>query len=166
MKDDMVVSYAMMIGNCDRYMKEKERQEPIRMANINKNNMDEWLEKIWKPLNKHCKDEIIDKTRKETTYYHDFDFEGRVITLCVLTSVGITNTIWTGYSVKLPQDTHNRELSKKISKGRAQMKTSLTANYEYTMSNRLAVNKTALKAVAEDVERRIRKGELKIKGIR
>lgn len=120
-----------------------------------------------KPVN--TVDEFKNKNMKKI--FKTFEFKGRKITLCVktqdknpLNGLYITSV---GYAVCNPKDEYNEELAKKISEGRANsMKTNLTNQ----LTERIHVgdflnHKVILYSIAKLVEAKLRKGELKIKGI-
>lgn len=114
-------------------------------------------------LNKSKEKESIKKA-----YFHSFEFKDRTITLCVAYTddknpVTLNSKIKIGYSVCMPQDTFDKELSKKISKGRA-LKTPLDTIIHY----RESYNKSLafLGGIAKTAEHLIKDGKYVIKGIK
>lgn len=106
------------------------------------------------------------KTKK---FYHTFplgEFDERVITLCLLVTSGLHDEelshIRVGYSVAHPNDDYNETLGKKIALGRAE-KAFLDVK---SLPTDFAFNNGVLKAWAWVYERKIKDGELTIKGIR
>ena len=95
-------------------------------------------------------------TNPPKKYFHSFEHENRLITLCVYGGK-------IGYSVKLPDDPLDKELGKKISLGRA-LKCPIG---EFTLDRELGRDKGVLKSIAIHWERKIKKDVKKyIKGIR
>ena len=100
------------------------------------------------------------------------EFNDRKITICVKTHplkdiVG-GEIVTVGYAVCIPEDEFDYPLSKKISEGRADtIKTNLLNQLDSPISldSRL-VERDVLFGVANLVERKLRKGELTIVGIR
>jgi len=84
----------------------------------------------------------------------------REVTVVVLINNG---EVRSGYSVRIPEDKHNKELAEKIAKGRAlNDKTNLT-----TMLVGLGMDKKfILYAIAEDLLRKVSEGKIEIKGVK
>lgn len=105
-------------------------------------------------------------------YYYTFEWKDRVITLCLDYDKKYPDYLNIGYSVKIPQDNMNEELSKKIALGRnIKRKTRLSVysyeNHYVTISNSfIKEDKGVLKAIARNCERNIKNGTIVIKGIR
>ena len=109
---------------------------------------------------------------KNKPYYYTFEWKDRLITLCLLFDDKYTDHLNIGYSVKVPQDKVNEELSKKIALGRVnKTKTRINLNnynshYTILTCSSLREDKGVLKAIARNCERNIKKDLIVIKGIR
>ena len=108
---------------------------------------------------------LIPKGKELKKFYHNFKHNDREITLCLLVvkKVGVI-LIKVGYSICVPEDKYDRELGKKIALGRARKDKFL--GVEILLEEHLALDNGVLKAIAWNYEKRVKKGEIEIKGIR
>lgn len=95
--------------------------------------------------------------------FHTFEINNRQVTIAVVPNIEQPELITVGYSVCMPQDVFDEELSKKISEGRAHSKNAL---FSYNLDNELMVDYSVLKIIAAKVEKKVRKNPDLIKGLR
>ena len=115
---------------------------------------------------------------KRKNFYHTFEFEGRQVTLCLavredeprfsqrLGYAPSTSTMHVGYAVCVPEDTFNEELAKRISLGRAESEKANLRQLASQATTEFAFDLGILNATAKIFERKIKRGEVVIKGIR
>lgn len=95
--------------------------------------------------------------------YKMFNFEGRRVTLCAVSSSN--QGLKVGYSIKHPGDTSDKQLGKKIAFGRANSRSALISGEGYELGYNLLDNRRVLSAILDDIKAQIISGQIKLKGI-
>jgi hypothetical protein len=115
---------------------------------------------------------------KTKRFYHDFEFEDRDVTLCLLVEEqpqsfmdriggrGATATVKVGYSVCVPTDDFDQDLAKRISSGRAESDKARIKEFGMDGNAEFLFDLGILNATARILERKVKRGEVVIKGIR
>ena len=118
------------------------------------------LKKILKESQRQIKTKKKSKMKK---LFHTFEINNRQVTIAVVPNLEQSGVITVGYSVCMPQDVFDEELSKKISEGRAYSKNAL---FSYNLDEELMSDYSILKMIATRVEKKVRENPDLIKGLR
>lgn len=147
----------------------KEENDELRFYGVNTNgyfsnhSLEETLEKSLSIINLPSEKQTLTKTNMNLLKSKELEIKGvkRQVTVSVIVKDSV---VYSGYSVRLPEDIEDAELAEKIATGRAlKEKTNLTPDTELGKGMN---KKYILHAIADNLLLQIERGVIVIKGVK